>query len=647
MMPTNPQQDRSSGRIKLSICIPTYNRAEYLGAAIASVIEQINLRAEPEEIEIVVCDNHSTDNTAIIVAQIARDFPNLRYVERDVNVGCDRNIVEVCELSTGEYFWILGSDDTLPPGAIDTVMRAIDETQADLILGDANDCDVAMNVTGYLKFLKCEAREFCFDHKEDVTYYLQSSTMTASLFGYLSSMVFKRSTWDKLPLARYTLGSAYVQVFRALDIVFHPHSRLAYIAKSIANNRRNNCNYKAEFGEIQRYLIDMRMFRVAIDEYFSSDLQIRNLFKKFVRGCFGRMAHEKIRTGVAVMDELLIYFEDDDVAIPAINHWERHPVVERAYRRFQQNGIEQLCFANDAILHIGHRQEGSAILKPMNKQAIGVEHGYSGYNGVSLPFESTNTTTLYVSGFFPTKHDITNAIREWWRVLREDGYLVITNTCGANGQQHVDVSAARILTQLEATLPAGAYQILHCAQSFPDSNNKLISDVDIVIRKNPQENPNLAAAVSVLVTEAIQAHGAGNAEQAAKLALQVLKQDERNTAALQLLGLIAYQKNEHIDAICYFADAIKVDSSLADAFLNMGCAYAAIGGNAEAMQCFSAVLALRPNSTVAEANLNIVRSSIALHAEQRQRFLQVLMTHPQLAAAQDALSKMLNRSISA
>jgi abequosyltransferase len=633
------QSDHRFGRPKLSVCIPTYNRVEYLTKALQSVIEQ----ADPALVEIVVCDNDSTDGTAEVVAQIARDYPNLRYIQRELNVGCDRNVIEIGEYSTGEYFWIFGSDDTLPAGAMDIVLQAIAQTQADLILGDAYDCDINMQQTGQLKFLKGDARKFHFNRNDDVLAFLHATTMTASLFGYISSMIFKRETWDRIPLSRYTLGSAYPQVFRALDIVFRASGEMAYLAKPVANNRRNNCGYTVEFGQIQRYMIDLRMFRIVIDEYFSQDVQIRNLFKKFVRACFGRMAYEKIRTGIPVMDALLEFFEADDAAIPAINHWERDPVVERAYRRFQQNGIAQQCFSGETMLHIGYRHEGSATLKPITEKAIGVEIGYSGYDGASLPFESASMDTIYLSDYFPTKYDIAKAVGEWRRVLHEGGHIVITNTLGhIRGET---VSFASILTPIEAALPIGGYQVMHCAQSFPDTVDTSISEGDIVIRvlKHVADTSHGAASkgpsATELLAQAIQAHGTGNVEQATALAQQVLQIEAANVTALQLLGLLAYQRGDHVEAICRLSDAIKIDASLVEAYQNMGCAYAALGGNAEAMQCFEAALALRPNFVGAANNLAILRSTIAQHEAQRQNFLLTLVAHPKLTEAQALLKR--------
>ena len=45
----------------LSICIPTYNRAQFLPALLESIITQIN--GHEDKVEIIVSDNASTDNT--------------------------------------------------------------------------------------------------------------------------------------------------------------------------------------------------------------------------------------------------------------------------------------------------------------------------------------------------------------------------------------------------------------------------------------------------------------------------------------------------------------------------------------------------------------------------------------------------------
>ncbi len=599
---------------KLALCIPTYNRGVYIEQAIRSIAAQLPAAG----VEIVVVDNHSTDNTEAVVARLQEEIGALRYVRREVNVGADRNVVEAGEYSDSEYFWVFGSDDTMPPGALDLVLHAIGDRKCNLILGDAYDCDLELRQTGMLKFLGCDARDFDFSHIDDVQAFLDATTMTASLFGFISSMVYKRAAWNRIPISLYTLGTAYPQVFRSLDLVFRAGGPFRYLARPIANNRRNNCSYTAEFGEMQRYLIDFRMFRIAIDEYFSPNLQIRNRFKRFVRACFGRMAHEKIRTGIAVMDRLLEFFESDDAAIPEILPWVRHPAVERAYRRFRDNGIYDQVFAGKASLHLGFRHDGEAIVKPIDEGAVGVDPGYSGYDGMHLPFESAGKDAIYLSNWFPAKVDLAQAGAEWLRVLRPEGYVVVSNALAPGGVG----ALGSLLNELEAALPSCL--VLHCRHEEEGAC------ADIVLQKP-------AASVAQLLAQAESALQSGQPQQAEAATSQLLLREPRNTRALQILGLLAYQGGRHGDAILRLTAALAIDPAQAEAYLNLGCAYAALGGNAEAMQCFTAALAVRADFAAAEQNLALLRAGEVQHAAQRASFEQLLAVHPLLAASRQAL----------
>ena len=601
---------------KLALCIPTYNRGAYIEQAIRSIAVQM----PPSGVEIVVVDNHSTDDTPAIVARLQGEISQLRYFKREVNVGADRNVIEAGDYSDSDYFWVFGSDDTMPPGALDIVLHAIADGKCNLILGDANDCDLELRQTGMLKFLKGEARDFDFAHLEDVQAFLDATTMTASLFGFISSMVYKRAAWDSTPMALHTLGTAYPQVFRSLDLVFRAGGPFRYLARPIANNRRNNCSYTAEFGEMQRYLIDFRMFRMAIDEYFSPNLPIRNRFKQFVRSCFGRMAQERIRTGVAVMDRLLEFFETDDTAMPQIQPWVRHPLAERAYRRFLENGIYAQIFSGKQSLHLGFRHDGDAIVKPIDRGSIGVDPGYSGYDGAHLPFESAGKDAIYLSNWFPAKADLASAGAEWSRVVRPEGHIVVSNVLGGEGPAS---SLGNLLHSLETVLPG--CQVLHCRHE--EGGN----EADIVFR-TPAET------AARLLARAEQAQQAGQPELSEALANKALEREPGNTRALQMLGLLAYQGGRHGDAIMRLTAALAIGPVQAEACLNLGCAYAALGGYAEAMQCFAIALSLNPGFAAAQQNLAVLRASAAQNEAQRGAFERLLAENPLLVAARNALA---------
>jgi len=107
--------------MKLSICIPTYNRARFIGEAIESVIAQAT-----DEVEIAISDNASTDNTREIVTQYQKRFARFRYACNAENLGAELNGPKAIELATGDYCWILGSDDRISQGGIQTVLKALE-----------------------------------------------------------------------------------------------------------------------------------------------------------------------------------------------------------------------------------------------------------------------------------------------------------------------------------------------------------------------------------------------------------------------------------------------------------------------------------------------------------------------------------------
>lgn len=92
----------------ISVCIPTRDRARWLGEALASVFRQTL-----QDFEIVVSDDGSTDDTRRTVA--AWDDPRLHYLrhERPVGVAANRNVC--LEAARGRYVAWLDSDDRYLP----------------------------------------------------------------------------------------------------------------------------------------------------------------------------------------------------------------------------------------------------------------------------------------------------------------------------------------------------------------------------------------------------------------------------------------------------------------------------------------------------------------------------------------------------
>ncbi len=108
----------------LSVCITTYNRAEWLAASLKNWARLI---PHPlGEVELLVCDNASTDHTAEVVkAYLNRE--DFSYRSNPRNVGMLGNLRETAHHARGQYIWIIGDDDLLMPGAVERVLQALHE----------------------------------------------------------------------------------------------------------------------------------------------------------------------------------------------------------------------------------------------------------------------------------------------------------------------------------------------------------------------------------------------------------------------------------------------------------------------------------------------------------------------------------------
>jgi glycosyltransferase involved in cell wall biosynthesis len=109
--------------VKLSICIPTYNREAF----IRNALEHCEGYDFDFSYEIVVSDNASTDTTPEVVAEfIARGLP-IRYFRRDVNGGSGPNLANAFNRARGEYLIYLADDDLLIASGVNDCIRYLDE----------------------------------------------------------------------------------------------------------------------------------------------------------------------------------------------------------------------------------------------------------------------------------------------------------------------------------------------------------------------------------------------------------------------------------------------------------------------------------------------------------------------------------------
>jgi len=125
----------------VTIAIPTYNRANgYLRNAIECALKQTY-----QNIEVVVSDNCSSDNTGEIVKGYAD--PRIRYFRQEANIGANNNFNYCLDKAHGSYFLLFHDDDLIDSDFVETCIKSlVNRADVGIIQTGTRVIDVGGNV---------------------------------------------------------------------------------------------------------------------------------------------------------------------------------------------------------------------------------------------------------------------------------------------------------------------------------------------------------------------------------------------------------------------------------------------------------------------------------------------------------------------
>ena len=106
---------------RVSVGLPVYNGERFLEGALADL-----LGGSFEDLEVVACDNASTDATADILADAARRDPRVRIVRNATNLGALANANRAFALSRGGLYALAAYDDRHAPAFLERLVGALD-----------------------------------------------------------------------------------------------------------------------------------------------------------------------------------------------------------------------------------------------------------------------------------------------------------------------------------------------------------------------------------------------------------------------------------------------------------------------------------------------------------------------------------------
>jgi glycosyltransferase involved in cell wall biosynthesis len=190
--------------MKISICIPQYNRAKLLEKALRMLENQTY-----DDIEIVVSDDCSQDDTIERITELAKTF---RYPiilgTNEKNTGYDRNYRKCIELATGDYAFVIGNDDTILDN--DSIEYLVD------FLEKNNYPDI-----GYCNYVEEKDQSFVVERARSTKVHgsgIDIAIRHYNGFSFVGGLIYKKEAFNKFNTDKHD-GSIYSQMYMGLVMI--------------------------------------------------------------------------------------------------------------------------------------------------------------------------------------------------------------------------------------------------------------------------------------------------------------------------------------------------------------------------------------------------------------------------------------------
>lgn len=141
---------------RVSVIIPTYNAQDFIIESVESVLSQ-----DYPNLEVIIADDCSTDNTQQILKDYFKDNPNVKLFLNEANLGVTKNCNLCLQACTGKYVALHAGDDVMLPGKISTQVEYLEKNEKCVIsYHNVEAFDSKTNKRLYLhnSFLRFKAR---------------------------------------------------------------------------------------------------------------------------------------------------------------------------------------------------------------------------------------------------------------------------------------------------------------------------------------------------------------------------------------------------------------------------------------------------------------------------------------------------------
>ncbi len=225
--------------IKLSICIATYNRCNYIAQTLDSIILNLN-----NQVEIVVIDGASTDKTEQVVSHYVNNYSNVYYYKLESKGGVDVDYDIAVQKSNGKMCWLFTDDDLMKKGSIEAVFQYInDDTNLIVVNAEVKD----KNLVNILTTSQLKIKNDIIVQDFDIN---QLFVCTAQYLSFIGGVIIDRNLWLSREKKKY-FGTEFIH----LGVIFQDRiqGRCVIISNPFITIRFGNAQWSERSFQIWMY----------------------------------------------------------------------------------------------------------------------------------------------------------------------------------------------------------------------------------------------------------------------------------------------------------------------------------------------------------------------------------------------------------
>lgn len=269
--------------MKVSILVPAYNAAKYLNDCIRSIISQTY-----KDLQIIIIDDGSTDNTFIIANEYAeKDFRLEVYSQSNLGVAITRN--NLLDKAIGDYILFVDADDWLEPEMVEILVSMVKVSGAEIAMCkhiSQSDSKITLPIKSNKDFK-------LWNHYEIIKKFLYHRELTGSLCNKL----VKKSIFH-----RFTPGISYGEDAMVMWQILLNTSKLVTTDNQYYNYRMNSDSVSHSGGLIKKMSI-LPVWSSILDSIPNDKKELRMLAEARFGAEISLVLFEAAKTGLSNTDK--------------------------------------------------------------------------------------------------------------------------------------------------------------------------------------------------------------------------------------------------------------------------------------------------------------------------------------------------------